>query len=841
MIFSPEDLAALDPVKLSNPPAFFWPGYMWLWLSPISHELIDQQLAEFCQIGARTIWILPLAKTWRAYRLPTELEPEFMSDEFGELIRYTLARARELDLCVWLNDEPGYPSGGNVGQIVKEKPELIARQLDRQEIALAAGQQYQVPDDCLAAFAGELYLKPGQTWTATAPVTLQLYLAQPVLSLSAPNYTDLLHSGTAPAFLEHCYEKWQQLAGAYFGTTVPVIFFDEPKVNNPPWTDDLAASFLQEKGYDILPLLPQLFSEDASGSQVRIDYFDWWTNKLAERFFRPLKEWCRQNDVRLTGHFGGDDYTLGNKNHGYGHILRLLRQTDLPCVDTIWRQIWPGLRRECDDGPWVANHHFPKYASSVAHQEGLPFAGSESFAVYGSGLTPAYMKWITDYQYVRGINILTMSNALSSTKDYFSGRIRPTYVPLKANPLNQYLDLFHAYTARLSFLLSLGRPLVDAALYFPIRDVWAGGSRAQKAAASHDLLAEQLLSRQIDFDLIDDDLLASPATRLVDGRLKVGPMQYDTVYLARDNQPSASSEQLLERFRASGGQVKSEADGRGPLKVQPEQAQLRVMRRQLADGRLYFLVNEAEEALSCKLEFFEEGNIYLLDPATGQVLRPRAARRSKKNWQLELELDFAGSCLVYFTNNTLPARLEPPRPGRELVRLDKGWQLEPLRQYVLGEHDFAIQTLSSGSQAARLGDWSELLGQDFAGDVAYRLQFSLAPDQAENAAILDLGQLNFACQVSLNGHELGRKAWAPFYFYPEQALKAGLNQLEVIVSNSMANQFVYSDKLDKWPDNVIGPYHKIAKPFEEETVSWGSGLFGPVRLLAARQENEGER
>src|SRR5690554_1937134 len=115
MSYSDFDLAAFDSASLARPDAFFWPGYMWLWLSRMSRELIDQQLEEFCRIGARTIWILPLAKTWRAYRLPTELEPEFMSAEFKDLVRYTLARARELDLCIWLNDEPGYPSGGNVG------------------------------------------------------------------------------------------------------------------------------------------------------------------------------------------------------------------------------------------------------------------------------------------------------------------------------------------------------------------------------------------------------------------------------------------------------------------------------------------------------------------------------------------------------------------------------------------------------------------------------------------------------------------------------------------------------------------------------------------------------
>ena len=68
---------------------------------------------------------------------------------------------------------------------------------------------------------------------------------------------------------------------------------------------------------------------------------------------------------------------------------------DLPGVDTIWRQLFPGQR----------NHHFPRYAGSVARQEGRQLVLTESFCVYGNGLTLAEMKWLMDYQYVRGCNI----------------------------------------------------------------------------------------------------------------------------------------------------------------------------------------------------------------------------------------------------------------------------------------------------------------------------------------------------------------------------------------------------------------------------------------------------
>ncbi|MGI6414395.1 MAG: hypothetical protein ACOX1P_01900 [Thermoguttaceae bacterium] len=39
---------------------------------------------------------------------------------------------------------------------------------------------------------------------------------------------------------------------------------------------------------------------------------------------------------------------------------------------------------------------FPKFASSAAHQNGTALTLTESFGVYGNGLTPAQIKWLVD-------------------------------------------------------------------------------------------------------------------------------------------------------------------------------------------------------------------------------------------------------------------------------------------------------------------------------------------------------------------------------------------------------------------------------------------------------------
>ena len=432
-----------------------------------------------------------------------------------------------------------------------------------------------------------------------------------------PSYPDLLNPEVTKTFIAGSHETYKRALGRHFGDTIPLVISDEPRVDNPPWTGDLASAFQAEKGYDIRNVLPAIFRDDEATAQVRIDYFDWWSRRFSEAFFGQIQQWSARNGLWSIGHLGGEDLTIGSRKYGFGHVMRVLRKYDIPGVDTIWKQVHPGRKAvlpvHWDDAegslPVCDNHHFPKYASSVAHQSGKPWSWTESFAAYGCALTLEEMKWITDFQFVRGINLLISGQALLSTKGHYMGFIRPMFV--RENPLFRHLDLYHAYTARLSYLLSLGRPAIRAALYFPVRDIWAGGEELDRVAASNDALARTLLERQCDFDMIDDDdLLEDAATTVHDGCLHAGPMRYDTVYVSRTRHMSDGSREKLSRFIGAGGRVYwvdnrnaseapagsisielDELDGRHvePLvDVRPANAGVRVCRRDLENGTLYF-------------------------------------------------------------------------------------------------------------------------------------------------------------------------------------------------------------------------------------------------------------
>ena len=198
-------------------------------------------------------------------------------------------------------------------------------------------------------------------------------------------------------FIAGSHETYKRALGRHFGDTIPLVISDEPRVDNPPWTGDLASAFQAEKGYDIRDVLPAIFQggrgdRSASASTTSTG----GRERFSDAFFGQIQQWSARNGLWSIGHLGGEDLTIGSRKYGFGHVMRVLRKYDIPGVDTIWKQVYPGRKAvlpvhwDTAEGspPICDNHHFPKYASSVAHQSGKPWSWTESFAAYGGASDP---------------------------------------------------------------------------------------------------------------------------------------------------------------------------------------------------------------------------------------------------------------------------------------------------------------------------------------------------------------------------------------------------------------------------------------------------------------------
>jgi len=118
--------------------------------------------------------------------------------------------------------------------------------------------------------------------------------------------------------------------------------------------------------------------------------------------------------------------------------------------------------------------------------------------------------------------------------------------------------------------------------------------------------------------------------------------------------------------------------------------------------------------------------------------------------------------------------------------------------------------------AISLGDWTAHGLEAYSGVVSYKTEFDLSPEALQRPLAVALGDVSATCEVRLNGVSLGFLMGPPWRLPLGDAARPGVNQLDVIVANTLVNFYAY---------NRPTPYAS-----KDDT---RSGLFGPIRVLIA--------
>lgn len=816
---------------LKNPPAFFWPSFMWIWNKKLDNAEIRKCLEEFKEMGSKTIWTLPISLDF-ANEVPTTLDKEFLSDDFFEVFNKFLDDTEELGLVNWITDEPAYPSGSLCGKLVKENPEISLKYLALSEFESEA--PYNVPDNALIAFSNGKSYKKGET-VPKGNISLVLICDFPDGAWLKP-YPDILQKKSVDLYIEKCYEKYKEHIGDRFGKSVIAVFNDEANyIILPPWNDELEPKFFERYGYSLTENILAIFrrGDNEAECKVRVDFADMWSDIISENFFGRLKKWCNDNGLLFIGHLNGDHQSNASAIYGMGSTFKCMRKFDIPGVDVIWRQLYPdgnrhikadfggGVVYEYPDNMPDKDHHFPKFASSVAHQGKYPYALSESFAIYGSGITFTLMKKLVDYQYVRGINLLTMSCSFLDKTGKSIVNARPNFH--SGNPTFNNMKPFQEYTARLSYLLSRGRSVAESCLYFPIRDLWAKSDDYDKVIAENDAFAEKLINNRIEFDFVDDGAIEEAT--VVDGRLAVGNMKYKRIFITHTEYMSKASKKMLEDFERAGGEIifcNAEADVDLSLsccKVKSLNNNIKVLKRIIGSSELYFIVNEGSSSLE-ELEFEINLPCYSFS-AEDCSFKKLTVKQNGRKTTLTHHFDNWESLVLLFTDEAVSFIEKVPFENKVIAEITD-CTLQKVESYVITENEILRTKVTEDTISAEFGDWQKYLGNDFSGTAKYTFAFNADADSAKKARIIDLSSLANHCKLYLNGEFVSEKAWAPFVFDIEGKLKVGENVFEAYVTNTLANQYVTTKALDGYTEG-IGPYHAIAREFEKQDTA--SGIF----------------
>lgn len=541
-----------DVAKMfDNPPAEYSLSFYWGWDGDVTGEVITRDLEEFKSKNVQVVTLEP------GYHMSNK----YLSDGWFESVKTAITLAKERDMKVYLVDEGKYPSGFAGGKIVEETPELCMKILTIDTIIELKGGEnvsLSLSDEIVSAAASnkvndstQIVELNGSELNWTAPegdwqllLVKHIIHSSPTRSVNNPSggkdsrhaLIDYLDAKATGKFIEFTHEKYKSIMAEEFGKTILGFRGDEPdySIRGIPYTPDIFNEFKRYKGYDVQPYIASLFTKNLTEEQQRVkaDYWDVWSTLFSKNFFKAQADWCAANNLNYLVHLNHEEHMSG-LIRSEGDFIKNMRYVQMPGVDAIWHQIWPG----------EVNPVFPKYASSTAHLNGNLRSFTESFAAYMPKPDIKQAKWILDQQFVRGINMVEVmfvpasSNGESGMRDWLAHDDFPNVAK---------------YIQRCCYLLSQGVPSAQLAVFFPTTSIWFGNNEADELAMG---IMQELLNKQYDFDVINEFAMDSLLVLQNGGFVNMSGQKYTTVIIPPISAISEKALSQLKEFEKAGGKV----------------------------------------------------------------------------------------------------------------------------------------------------------------------------------------------------------------------------------------------------------------------------------------------
>ena len=536
------------PAEFVNPAAEFRPSPFWSWNAALDDQEMRRQIVDFKERGYGGYLMHPRVG----------LVTRYLSDEWFHKVQVCLDEGRRQGVQSWLYDEDKWPSGFAGGLAVWDHPEFIGmcmgvRRAKPQNLAALFTN-----DDVLATFAvrsNEFQLVTGPNDKVTGEV-LQFF-AQPYEKSNWYNgeaYLDTLNPDAVAHFLNLTItEGYNKHFKGDYGPAMPGIFTDEPNFlagrgrggTSFPWTKRLPEIFRAKHGYDVVAKLPLLVRPLPGHEQVRYDFWRTLAEQFEAAFSKQYGDLCDRSGLKMTGHYLAED-TLVSQTRVGGSVQMQYLHEGVPGIDHLCRNI--------------NNAQTKKQCSSVADQFGKPRVLSEIYGVSGHSVTFEELKWMADFHFVLGVNLLVPHLSLYE----MTGDRKRDYPPTFSyhQPYWEHLKPLNDYLGRTAWFITRGQPRQDVLLLSTLGSVWALFSPADKADARADVYSKafqayvaELLAQHRDFH-IGDEILLERHGRIEGNCLKIGSQgSYRAVVVPPALVWQAPTLKALAGFLDAGGNV----------------------------------------------------------------------------------------------------------------------------------------------------------------------------------------------------------------------------------------------------------------------------------------------
>lgn len=646
------------------------------------------------------------------------------------------------------------------------------------------------------------------------------------------------------------------------------------------WTPKFFTYFEEKRGYDLRNELQALLENSAGEKHTRVlyDYRLTISELLLEQFTEPWQAWAKRKGKIIR-----------NQSHGSpANILDLYAAIDIPETEgtdilrfkfaTSAANVMGKKLASAEAATWL-NEHFQSSLGDVKVALDKYFVGGVNHIFYhGTNYSPQNETW-------------------PGWLFYAAVHFHPN------NPFWKDFGKLNSYVAKTQSFLQSGKPDNDVLLYFPFADRNnEGGQNLLQRNDGKEMLfhfdgmegfektnfnaaGEEMLKEGYAFDLISDKQVWGLKT--VGGKLEAPGGKYQTILLADvksiplktwqqliwlaqngatiiayKNLPAGvpgfggqkAGEAIFNQLKSSlqfkaDGNVQKAIVGNGAFllgydlnallsaaKIRKEhfaEKGLLFVRRQYPGGNYYFISNPGKETVKNWIGLESKAASAFLFDAMTEKSGLAKSKPTATGIEVFVDLLPGESIIVQTSNNKLAGAAFPYiNTSGDAQPISGEWKLS----FVSGG-----PSLPAATTVKELGSWTSL-GDDakiFSGTAQYSIRFKKPSNKSATAWLLDLGKVDESAEVWLNGKKLATVIGPQFRVVVPAASLLPDNQLDIKVSNGMANRIADLDKRGvKWKkfyntnfpsrlaQNKGGDGIFTAAKWEPKA----SGLTGPVTL-----------
>ncbi|HEV2134705.1 MAG TPA: glycosyl hydrolase [Terracidiphilus sp.] len=877
-----------------SPPNGARPMIRWWWFGPavtkpeLAHELEQMKQGGFGGFEIQPVYPLALDDPQTRFHNFPFLSPEFLDD-----VRYVNQQAHTLGLRASLTLGSGWPYGGPHTPVTEASCQLklVTTPLSASSESAAVpflenGESliavFDVNSDWQTDANGPqpkmLVLPAAGATRMTLPAGAPREGHELLWFISSRTGQQVKRAGFgAEGFvLDHFSHKavahhLKDVAEpelAAFGDQPPdSVFSDSLEVYAADWTPELPQEFLQIRGYDLIPHLPELLTHAPSerAMEFRHDWGVTLTQLIDKNYLEQINAWALAHHTRF-------------RSQSYG----------FPAVSLSSNALVSLIEGE---GPQWQQFSFTRWATSASHVYGHEITSSETWTWLHSPpfrATPLDMKAEADCFFLQGINQLMghgwpyspPSAGEPGWNFYAAGAFNAH------NPWWIVMPDVMGYMQRVSWALRQGQPDNDVAIYLPEDDAWA---KFAPGRASITVLMPRWITPELtqtiedsghNFDYIDAAAIAARG------------IHYPVLIMPNVDRISPATLELIQKYAAQGGKVIAigripthapgyENNAQETAKVAAEakalfssggshenarlvrdvdalasalnanvppdmhlaqaEPQVGFIHRKLEGADLYFIANTGNQPVSTQATFRNaRSTAEWLDPDTGAIkhaaMNGGAVQFNLAPYESRILLLHDGAAIG------APEIAEAGGEGKVLADLSPGWR---------------VRFNGNGVEESmpNLVSWTENPKTEYYSGVAtYTKTFDLTAKPAAGLPmLLSFGQgtpitnpprhmgmqalidppIQVAAVVYVNGERAGSLWHPPYQLNVGALVKQGSNTIEVRVANTAINERAGQ----ALPDYRL-LWSEYGRRFEPQDMNHleplPSGLLGKVQLISGR-------